>query len=98
MLTAEFTQAVDAHPSESNPAHLPVSGPPWAQCIQKAIPQYLTFSTLHLLRALYFVADELGLAAGKRYVSASIRVCANRAAPVNSEGQSATETKSQTAS
>ena len=112
MLTAEFTQAVDAliqdaslsddalhtrahqsletlaDSSQSSPTHLPVNGPPWARRIQEAIPQYPTFSTLHLLRALYFIADELGLVAGKRYVSASICVCADRAALLNSEGQS----------
>ena len=114
MLTAEFTQVVDAliqdaslsddalcarahhslevlaESSESNSAHL--NGPPWARRIQKAIPQCPAFSTLHLLRALYFVADELGLVAGKRYVSASICVCADRAAAVNPQGQWTAET------
>ncbi|PIL26333.1 hypothetical protein GSI_12089 [Ganoderma sinense ZZ0214-1] len=111
MLTAEFTEAVDAliqDTSLSNKALkaralrylslLPkdkLSGPPWAQRIQKAIPKAAVFSTFHLFVALYAVADELKLVAGKRYVSATICACYDRAisaAPVGSEHENQSTT------
>ena len=64
--------------TESNPAQL--NGPLWAERIQKVIPQIPAFSTLRLFQALYSTADELGLASGKRYVSATICACGTLAA------------------
>ena len=55
-----------------------LSGPSWAERIQKVIPEIPAFSTLRLFQALYYTADELGLASGKRYVSATICACGDR--------------------
>ncbi|KAI1783447.1 hypothetical protein LXA43DRAFT_1046745 [Ganoderma leucocontextum] len=97
MLTAEFTEAVDAliHntriPDDALHArahqHLDVltgqlSGPSWAERIQKTIPHVPAFTTLRLFHALYHTADELCLVSGKRYVSAAILcACGDRVTP-----------------
>ncbi|PIL26592.1 hypothetical protein GSI_12350 [Ganoderma sinense ZZ0214-1] len=50
--------------------------PVWSQRIRVPSP----FTTPGLFNAMFQIADELGLAAGKRYVSAAICVCAEHAA------------------
>ena len=62
------------------------SGPPWAERIHKASPHFPPFTTPKLFSAMYEVADELGLVAGRRYVSAAICVCGEHAAPVDGDG------------
>nr|VWP01235.1 NAD-dependent protein deacylase (EC (Regulatory protein SIR2 homolog) [Ganoderma boninense] len=97
MLTAEFTEAVDALIQDTSLPNnalnararrylklvtdLQLRGPPWAARIQTAIPKVPAFCTLQLIASLYAVADELKLVAGKRYVSATICVCGDRTIP-----------------
>ncbi|KAM5534159.1 hypothetical protein V8D89_012179 [Ganoderma adspersum] len=68
-----------------------LSGPPWVERMQNAIPQVPAFSTLRLFQALYATADELGLVSGKRYVSATICACCDHIIPgaAGLEGQRA---------
>ena len=54
-------------------------GPLWAERIHKSYPLSPPFTTPSLFSAMYEVADELGLVAGKRYVSAAICVCGEHA-------------------
>ena len=61
-------------------------GPLWAERIYKTSPLSPSFTTPRLFSAMYEVADELGLVAGRRYVSAAICVCGEHAAPVDGDG------------
>ena len=54
--------------------------PTWAERIYEAAPHRPPFTTPRFFDTLYQVADELGLVAGWRYVSAAICVCAEHAA------------------
>ena len=54
-------------------------GPPWAERIHKASPLSPPFTTPSLFSAMYEVADELGLVAGRRYVSAAVCACGEHA-------------------
>ena len=54
--------------------------PTWAERIYEAAPHRPPFTTPRFFDTLYQVADELGLVAGRRYVSAAICVCAEHAA------------------
>ncbi|KAM5539560.1 hypothetical protein V8D89_006669 [Ganoderma adspersum] len=70
-------------------------GPAWAERIHEASPLYHPFSTPSLFNAMYEVADELGLVAGRRYVSAAICVCGEHAA--RADGAADLESKPQAA-
>ncbi|KAM5539562.1 hypothetical protein V8D89_006671 [Ganoderma adspersum] len=54
--------------------------PAWAERIHQASSYPPPFTTPRLFNTVYQVADELGLVAGRRYVSAAICVCAEHAA------------------
>ena len=54
--------------------------PKWAERIHQAFSHRPPFTTPRFFNTLYQVADELGLTAGRRYVSAAICVCAEHAA------------------
>ena len=54
-------------------------GPPWAERIHKVSPLSSPFTTWSLFCAMYEVADELGLVAGRRYVSAAVCACGEHA-------------------
>ncbi|KAM5539557.1 hypothetical protein V8D89_006666 [Ganoderma adspersum] len=53
--------------------------PSWAERIHKASSYPPPFTTPRFFNTMYQVADELGLVAGRRYVSAAICVCAEHA-------------------
>ena len=69
--------------------------PAWAERIYEASPHYHPFSTSSLFNAMYEVADELGLVAGRRYVSAAICVCGEHA--TRADGAADPESKPQAA-
>ena len=54
-------------------------GPLWAERIYKTSPLSPSFTTPRLFSAMYEVADELGLVAGRRYVSAAVCACGEHA-------------------
>ena len=62
------------HDSDLKTSHGSVHpGPAWAERIRKASPLSSSspFTTPKLFSAMYEIADELGLVAGRRYVSAA---------------------------
>ena len=73
-----YTRAIQYLNVLTEPNSVQLNGPLWAEHIQKVIPEIPAFSTLRLFQALYYTADELGLASGKRYVSATICACGDR--------------------
>lgn len=54
-------------------------GPAWAERIYKSSPRRTRLTTPRLFDAMYQIADELGVVAGKRYVSAAICACGEHA-------------------
>ena len=67
----------DSHLNTSHGSVHP--GPPWAERIHKASPLSPPFTTSCLFSAMYEIADELGLVAGRRYVSAAVCACGEHA-------------------
>ncbi|KAM5539563.1 hypothetical protein V8D89_006672 [Ganoderma adspersum] len=73
--------------SKLNSSHGSVHpGPAWAERIHKASPLSPPFTTPNLFSAMYEVADELGLVAGRRYVSTAVCVCGEHAARADADG------------
>ncbi|KAI1783438.1 hypothetical protein LXA43DRAFT_1125117 [Ganoderma leucocontextum] len=56
------------------------NGLEWAKRIHQAAPRRPVFTAKKLFNAMYRIADELSLVAGKRYVSAAICTCAGHVA------------------
>ncbi|KAI1784191.1 hypothetical protein LXA43DRAFT_243424 [Ganoderma leucocontextum] len=64
---------------ETNPIQVDRGPAAWAERIHKASPRRPRFTTRKLFNAMYSITDELGLVAGKRYVSAAICACGEHA-------------------
>ena len=96
MLTPEFTQAVDALIQDTTISNKDLNlrasqylrrctneelgGPPWARRIRKESPG-ASFSTSRFITRLHNAANELKMPAAKRYICATICVCAERVIP-----------------
>ncbi|PIL30770.1 hypothetical protein GSI_06938 [Ganoderma sinense ZZ0214-1] len=61
-----------------HPSFADIDQPAWVRRIQPFYGFSITYSSSKLFDALYQTADELGLASGKRYVSAAVCLCARR--------------------
>ena len=75
-LYSRAQQYLDVFNESNHVQHLPA----WAERIHKMSSYRPPFTTPRFFDTLYQVADELGLVAGRRYVSAAICVCAEHAA------------------
>ena len=63
-----------AHPSSAE-----INQPAWVRRIQQFTRMWVMYTSSSLFNALYQTADQLGLVAGKRYVSATVCVSAMHA-------------------
>ena len=62
-----------------HPSFAEINQPPWVRRIQKFTRMWVMYTSSSFFNALYQTTDQLGLAGGKRYVSATICVSAIQA-------------------
>ena len=63
----------------AHPSFAEVNQPPWVRRIQQFTRMWVMYTSSSFFNALYQTTDQLGLAGGKRYVSATICVSAIQA-------------------